>query len=358
MKILFLTGNCVDFASDLLFNGIVEIYGQYSVIDFPYREWHHVKDITGFLSSASIPMHTPYVYWCSTIDKNSDNRTKYDINNFDEIKRLVSKDYFDLLIVSNRAVDLFKDLLFKNVDKKITKAKIIIINGEDDSESTYHHLKNILSRYWDNIDLLLQREYRYNRNYDEKVIPYPCVTVPTNLPNLDFKSNKGIDVFCRHGPSHPFRQKVLDRIKQIKGINIEAGYAELPIIDYFAHINNSKISISIGGVGGFETPHYVEIPYMKSMLLGQFPKNALDRDLSINPVVYPNNFKDRYSAVSYEINLSNIEDLIMYYLKNDKEREQITRRGYEHVTSHLTTKNTFEYVLKNLEDNKHWKSLI
>lgn len=359
MKILFLSGNCVDFASDLLYNGIVEIYGQDNVIDFPYREWHHVKDITGFLSSSSIPMHIPYVYWCSTIDKNSDNRTKYDnnINNLGEIKRLINQNYFDLLIVSNRTVDLFKEL-FKDNDKKHTNTKIIIINGEDSSESVYHHLKDVLSEYWNNIDLLLQREYRQNSSYDKKVIPYPCVTVPTNLPNLDFKPNKEIDVFCRHGPSHPFRQKVLDRIKQIKGINVEAGYAELPIIDYFKHINNSKISISIGGVGGFETPRYVEIPYMKSMLLAQFPKNALDNNLSANPVIYPNDFKDRYSAVSYKTDLSDIEDLIRYYLKNDKEREEVTRRGYEHVINHLTTKKTVEYVIKNLEDNDYWKSLV
>lgn len=346
--ILFLSGDYVDFATDLLFNGIAELYGHDKIIEYPYREWHHVKEITGFLSR-SLSMHPPYVYWCSTIDKECNDRKRY---NFDEIRQLINQDYFDIAIISNRALDTF--IRLKECTTKFPRT--IIINGEDEPEKVYNIIMDRLSKHWETVSLFLQREYRYDREYDEKVIPYTFSCPVTNLPDFDFKKDKQIDVFCRHGPSHPFRQKVLDRIKQIKGINIDAGYAELPIQTYFERMNNSKISISIGGAG-WDTPHYTEPPCMKSLLLAQPPGSAIDHNFNSTPVIYPNNFKDRYSAVFYKNDLSDIEDLIRYYIENEKDREDITERGYKHLKNHLTTKKMAEYVLKSLEDNNYWRSL-
>ena len=348
MIILFLSGDSVDFATDLLFNGLAELCSQDNIIDYPFREWHHVKKITGYLANSQ-SMHPPYVYWCSTLDKEYNNRQRY---SFDEIKQLINQDYFDVVIVSNRALDTYIQLKEGTIKFPIT----IIINGEDYPDKYYNIIVDKLSKYWDTVSLFLQREYRYDNNYDNKVVPYTFSCPVTNLPNFDFKKDTQIDVFCRHGPSHPFRQKVLDRIKKIKGINIDAGYAELQIQSYFERMNNSKISISIGGAG-WDTPHYIEPPYIKSLLLAQPPKNAIDHDFNSTPVIYPNNFTDRSSAVFYKNDLTDIEELIRYYIENEKEREDITKRGYEHLKNNLTTKRMAKYVLKNLEDNNYWRSL-
>lgn len=336
--ILCLTCNGEDLAPDLLFNGLVELLGHDKIIDFPYTEYRHRKTITGYGRN----------FFCVTVDKDVENRNIY---NFEDIKQLINRDVFDLCIVSNRAYDTFTQLI-----ESTTKfPTVIIVNGEDNSDSSLN--KIISSKYWKDINMVLHRDYKYNGNYDKKVVPYNF-SCPTNiLPKFDFKKDKEIDVFAQFPVTHPFRKVAIERIKKIKGINTNIGYGGLQILDYFKLMNNSKISISITGAG-WDTPHYLEVPFMKSMLLAQHPLNAMNHDMIEAPVVFINNFLDKYSATFYDTNLNNIEELIRYYLENDKEREQITKRGYEHLINNLTTKNMAEYMFRCLEDNNYWKRLF
>ncbi len=341
--ILFLTGHKPDLAPDLLFNGLVELFGQDKIIDFPYAEYRHKKVITGYGRD----------FFCITTDKDTENRNIY---NFDNIKQLLNKEFFDLCIVANRSIDTYIRLT-----RDITKSpETIVVNGEDDSDNSLKNLLNSLSRekrQMENINLILQRDYKYNGKYKEKTVPYNFSCPINILPKFDFKKDKEIDLFAQFPVTHRFRSKVIERLKKIKGINANIGNGGLKLLDYFKIMNNSKISISITGAG-WDTPHYLEVPFMKSMLLAQHPINAMNRDMTENPVVYINNFLDKYSATFYNNNLDNIEELIMYYLDNNKEIEQITKRGYEHLTNHLTTKNAAEYMFKCLNDNNYWRSNI
>lgn len=347
MKILFLSGDgCTEHMADFLYNGFVELYGQENVIDYPYKPRYHVKDLYGNMDA--------YTYWCSCIDKGTDNRTHY---TFDEIVQMVNNKQFDLLVTSVRAYDTFVQI--KNHTWPIGT---IVINGEDMSDD--HYLRYLLPKftpYWKNVDMILQREYKHNIPFDRKVVPFPCPCPDRNLPNFDFKKDKEIDLFCHLGDTHPFRKKLREKVMQISqklGIKSLTGNNHFSIYEYFRLMNNSKICIMSGGVG-WETTHYLDIPFAKSMLLAQHPENALHPvTLKKEPIVYPNNFKDRRSAVFYKNSLSNLEDTIIYYLEHDKEREEITRRGYEHLTNNLTAKHIAEYVINCRFNLDHWKSLM
>lgn len=339
--ILFLTGNRPDLAPDLLFNGLVELFGQDKIIDFPYAEYRHKKVITGYGRD----------FFCITTDKDVENRNIY---SFGDVKQLLDKEFFDLCIVANRAVDTYIRLI-----KNITKSpRTIIVNGEDDSDTSLKNISRYLEKkHNENIDLILQRDYKYNGKYNENTVPYNFSCPINILPKFNFKKDKEIDVFAQFPVTHRFRSRVIERLKKIKGINTNIGYGGFKILDYFRFMNNSKISISITGAG-WDTPHYLEIPFMKSMLLAQHNMDAMNRDMTKNPVVYIKIFLDKYSATFYNTNLDNIEELIRYYLDNNKEREQITKRGYEHLMNHLTTKNAAEYMFKCLDDNNYWRSNI
>lgn len=344
MRILFLSGDsCTEHMADFLYNGFVELYGHENVIDYPYKPRYHVKELhdTG----------DAYLYWCSCIDKDTDSRKHY---TFDEIVQMVNNKQFDLLVASIRAYDTFVQI--KNHTWPIGT---IIINGEDISDDDYlRHVIPKFTPYWNNIDMILQREYKHNIPFDRKVVPFPLPCPTKNLPNLDFKKDKEIDVFCHLGDTHPFRKKLRDRIAQISGIKSMISNTHFTVYEYFRYMNNSKICIMSGGLG-WETTHYLDIPFAKSTLLAQHPRNALHpATLKEDPIVYPNNFKDRYSAIFYKNDLSDIESLIKYYLEHDNEREEITRRGYEHITNNLTCKHIAEYVINCRFNLDYWKSLI
>lgn len=349
MRILFLSSeSSTEHMADFLYNGFVELYGHENVIDYPYKPRYHVKELqdTG----------DAYLYWCSCIDKDADNRKHYTIDDFNEIVQKVNNKEFDLLIASIRAYNTFVQI--KNHTWPIGT---IIINGEDLSDDDYLKFVPKLTPYWNNIDMILQREYKHNIPFDKKVVPFSCPCPIRNLPNIGFNKDKKIDLFCHLGDTHPFRKDLREKLLQISknlGITSLIGNNHFTVHEYFRLMNNSKICIMSGGLG-WETTHYLDIPFAKSMLFAQHPENALHPGtLKLDPIVYPNNFKDRYSAIFYKNDLSDIELLIKYYLSHDKEREDITKKGYEHLMNNLTCKHIAEYVIKCRFNLDYWKSLV
>jgi spore maturation protein CgeB len=60
-------------------------------------------------------------------------------------------------------------------------------------------------------------------------------------------------------------------------------------------------------------------------------------------------FEDKKHVVFYEYNNWNqLQDLINYYLENDKEREKIRKAGHELVKKSYTYKNRWQSILKEL----------
>jgi hypothetical protein len=60
-------------------------------------------------------------------------------------------------------------------------------------------------------------------------------------------------------------------------------------------------------------------------------------------------FEDKKHVVFYEYNnWDQLEDLINYYLENDKEREKIRKAGHEFVKKNYTYKNRWQSILKEL----------
>jgi len=348
MKILFLSCNNMEHMADMLYNGLVELYGHDSVIDFPRKPRYHIQDP----ENDHQVLGGGYFSWVFCKDENADKMKHYSLP---EIKQMINNKEIDLIITSIHGYHTFVE-----VKKDTIRVPTIVVSGDDMSDE--HYLTAIrphFMNYWYDIEMILQREYKYNIKFERKVVPHTCPCPVNNLPDLPFKKDKEIDVFCYLGNTHPMRAQVREKIAKMSGITFMVGRLyDFNRAEYFKHMNNSKICIAFGGQG-WESTHYLDIPLAKSMLLAQSPANAVhSKTLKEEFVVYPNNFKHQHSAVFYKNDLSDLEELVRYYLAHDDEREIITRNGYEHLMSHLTTKHIAEYVMKCKDNLDYWKQFI
>lgn len=345
MKILFLSDTGTEHMADHLFHGLVELFGNDDIIDFPRKTRYHVKELkdTG----------NAYMNWCQCLD------TREIIPDYTthQIIDMINNDKINLVISSIRAYDIFEEI------KKQTKdVKTFILNGEDDTDWAY---KNIVltkfTKYWNKIDMIIQREYKHNIAFERKVVPMygPCPI--RNFPNLDFKKNKEVDIFCHLGDTHPFRKKLRNKIIELgnkNGWKIDVSANHYSMNEYFERMNNSKICVHAGGMG-WESTHYLNIPLAKSLLMAQPPINCLNTNTLLpDPILYPNNFINKKSAIFYNNDFGDLENLFAYYLTNDAEREEITKNGYEHVVNKLSSKSLAEYIMACMDDLDYWKGLV
>ena len=345
-KILFLSDNGTEHMADHLFHGLVELFGNESILDYPRKSRYHVKELkdTG----------NAYLNWCQCLDLREDIPHLND----DQLVDIINRGDIDLIISSIRASDVFLRL----IDRINNRIKVIILNGEDDSD--WHYRNTLLpkfGKYLNRIHMIMQREYKSNISFERKVIPFYGPLPLRNFPNLDFKKNKSIDVLCRMGDTHPNRSLLRNKLIEVcqkNGWKADISGDHYTMNEYFARMNDSKICVHHGGAG-WESTHYLNIPLAKSLLLAQPPKNCLHTStLKPDPTLFPNNFIDRESAVFYSNSFSDLESLISFYLNNDSERERVTINGYEHVINKLTSKHLAEYILACVENLDYWRSLV
>lgn len=331
--------------ADHLFHGLVELFGNDSLIDYPYKDKYHVKELkdTG----------NAYLNWCQCLDTRN-NPPNY---NEQQIVHMINSGQIDILISSTRAFDTFH-----SIKQKTRQIKTFILNGEDDTDWAYNNVViPKFGQYLNQIDMVIQREYKHNIPFDRKVVPMygPCPL--RNFPDLPFNDNQEIDVFCHLGDTHPFRRQLRDKLSELctkNGWKADIGANHYSMNEYFTRMNNSKICFHAGGMG-WESTHYLNISLAKSMLIAQPPSGCLNTTtLQLDPVLFPNNFKHDISAIFYSNDFSNVEYFIDKYLTNDEKRRDIVKNGYEHVINNLSSLSLAKYIMACSDNLDHWRPLI
>ena len=206
-----------------------------------------------------------------------------------------------------------------------------------------------------------------DRQLFSRTFPLPMSLVMNTLPTFR-QTNKEIDVSFRGRASHPRRIKAVGILSKIAGVRFSGGvYAaqedrkyklkagaieriwtkladDSPASEvdqrerkapegYYREIASSRIAVAIRG-GGWMSPRYFEIVAMGAMLLSDKPEALI-----------PDDFVDRRHAVYCRADLSDLEDLVRYYLREETEREAIVNDGYAHLLKYHTCERRAEYFL-------------
>jgi spore maturation protein CgeB len=111
---------------------------------------------------------------------------------------------------------------------------------------------------------------------------------------------------------------------------------------YGRAINRSKVWICTPSAIDLVGTRFYEIMGSKSLL---FCKHI--------PNIYNGLFEEQKHYVSFEDDLSNFSDKLIYYLKNNAEREAITSCAYSHVREKHKWENRVDKIYSILNGDKH-----
>ena len=121
------------------------------------------------------------------------------------------------------------------------------------------------------------------------------------------------------------------RLGEILGLNFPRGE------DYARIINSAKIWLSTPSAIDLVGTRFYEIMASKTLLFC----NKSD--------AYKGLFEDGVHCVMFDPNLSDFDDKLFYYLRNDAEREEIVERGYEYVIHNHTWDRRIEQFSSEVE---------
>lgn len=109
--------------------------------------------------------------------------------------------------------------------------------------------------------------------------------------------------------------------------------------EYAANMNKSKIWISTTGPVDDMGPRYFEVTLSKALL---FCNKMVD--------TYEEYFIDGVNCVMFENNLSDFEDKLDFYIKNDTEREKIIENAYLLTSNNHTWKHMALQLLEEIKN--------
>ena len=141
-------------------------------------------------------------------------------------------------------------------------------------------------------------------------------------------------------PTENIRTKIGELLNSRRDINVfwsssDSRPSRIPSYeDYANKLNSSKIWIATQAAYGDITPRYYEIVGSKTLLLCQKIPNQ-----------YRHIFRDGKNCVEFEHDLSNFEEKLDFYLKNEEERFKIVDVAYKEFKSKHTWKNKADELL-------------
>ena len=112
--------------------------------------------------------------------------------------------------------------------------------------------------------------------------------------------------------------------------------------EYATKINSCKIWISTTGPVLDVSPRYFEVMMSKTLL---FCNNM--------PYEYEGVFKDGVNCVTFENDLSDLEEKVKYYLDNDAERKKIIDNAYDMAISNYTWSAVTDRVVEKIREIKN-----
>ena len=356
MRILFLTDDALDYASDPLYVGLSRVLGNEQVVDYPYKRSFHDPEAR---------------LWC--LAQRPGRRYGRE-----EIANLLRDRAFDLVCLASFRRESIDECA--RLFGQVPFPPIVFVEGEDGTALRH----DVVARF--PIQVYFKRDYawrmgsrlrdlgalawtfRGDRKLFERTVPFPLSIVMDALPDCT-GVKKEIDVSYRGRASHPRRVKAVEILSRMEGIRFSGGvYAspddrayklktgtlerlrtksleDAPASEadrenkqspeaYYREIAASRIAVALRGGGRTASLRYFEVVAMGAMLLSDQPETLI-----------PDNFVDRRHAVYCKPDLSDLEALARYYLREETEREAIVAEGRAHVLKYHTCERRAEYFL-------------
>jgi hypothetical protein len=356
VRILFLGDDQFDYVSDPLYLGLSRVLGNERVLDYPYKPLYHDPQAKNWYLA-----QRPGV-----------RRSR------EEVLDLLRDRAFDLVCLASFRSPCLDECA--RLHGRVPFPPMVFVDGADDCSirhevaarhpiglyfkrdyiwSLGHPLRRMAARWW---------SFRGDRALFGRTLPLPLSLVLDALPDIG-KVPKDVDVSYTGRASHPRRIRAADILSRMEGVRFEGGiYAaagdrQYKLVhgslkrlwtklvddgpasegargrhkspaDYYREIARSKIAVAIRGGGWTPSPRYYEIVAMNTLLISDVPEAEI-----------PDNFAHRRHAVFCRPDLRDLESLVRYYLREEKEREAVVREGHAHLLKYHTCERRAEYFL-------------
>jgi hypothetical protein len=329
LNILFINHEQPDLLSDHIYSGLIQL-SDVKVIEYPKKVWHHLNNqpTEGVLASCSVVCPG-----CTCPD--------YSLSD-------VAHMNFDVVIRGECGL-LDVDSNFWRIREELSPPPFIVtLDGWDRATVNQDALRTS--------DLYFKREYRLGVDYPPNVYPLPSACPIDKFPSLP-ETEKKYDVSFMTVLCTGARQILHKRLSKMEiryfgvhsptGQHHAFGRRALPWRDYLQKIKESKISVSL--TAGFK--HDPFWPASDSMKYWEIPAFGDTLLLSqTNWVKIPNDFEDKKEAVFLKPDLSNLEELVTYYLNNEDERLNIAEAAYQKLLNHHITVKRAAYMMKIIHE--------
>jgi len=345
MKILYVSSRTQHFLEDIVYHGLITLFGRKSVVDYPPKLTYHCSDL-----QSKCECSRPALCF-------------FDKKPFDYYKDLEKPNIedFDLIVLSSIRPDVFtttKEILEASKNHGI---KTVFLDGEDDILIRYIYRyvdyyfkretlpKNFMSII-NSIAIEERRKLILQKNFMSNLLRGNYLSVPIGLSNfynpvpltfgiIDYgykpPKEKEFDIsFIATLKSSKLRFTVYNFLKkyvQKRKLNAFIGTG-LSWQKYMDILGKSKISISVRGVG-FDTYRYWEIPYAGAMLLSEKPD-----------IIIPNNFQPGVNAAFFK-DLKELKKQLDFYVNNDEALE-IAKRGRNFVLKSHTSVSRAKTIIR------------
>jgi len=322
MKILFIGTKKYDYLQDLTYSGLTKVLGKNSVIEYTPNPRYH------------FPL------------KKYPKNLGYNGLDFQFIGNAFVRD-FDCVIVSAAKPTCFQQ--YEQLLPKLkSSVKTVLIDGGDSpllgGDLTRLNDSEIYQRVTKQrpFDIVFKREYLKGVVYGENVYPLPFSINTGKYSSISEQSYK-YDVSFWAVESHPIRTQALDYLEGRFDCAANGTAHDLAFKNYkrkgrfyFEELKRCRISLNFRGTG-WDTLRYWEVIGLKSFMISQ----------KLN-IVIPNDFSEGSEIIYCEDDLSNLEELCTYYLKNEKVRKEIAARAYSKAMTYHTDEVRAKYILEKI----------
>lgn len=331
MRVLFCNSLKADYIQDQLFAGLTELLGSDSVLSFPVNPNYYIP-----LKSYPRNMGNSRSFASLLKDK---WHTRKGIVEFEP----------NLVVIASTKRDTMESFL--RIEPHLPVGiPLVFIDGGDWPEVGGDAWRMNFSTLYNEVirrrrpDLVFKREYLKGKEYPENVVPLPMAFKPQRN-FFSIEKHYQVTLWCVE--SDPIRTQALQMLQgrydctengSVPGQQFRSYLRKG--MNYLKELSASRIACNFRGVG-WDTMRYWEIPGVGAFMVSQHPN-----------IVIPDNFIDGKHLVYCHDDLSNLITLLDYYLKNEKEREEMASAAHSHLMKFHTYRHRAEFLLNTVIEKK------
>ncbi len=316
-RILFVTHPRPHYGLDVLYDGLCEVLGAESVVEYPWKPTLHGQ------TSPELARY-PCLF----------NRPGADLP-FSDILAQLAKGEFSFIVWG----DLERGLDAEEARALVQSAgetPLFVLDQQDDPLDNLTKSPELLGIAPERAAGYFKREMLACYRYPERTFPLPFAYADAKVPQPVCTERPNALFWAGHR-QFGLRRLYLEHIEQAFGMRLDHKYSQS---EYTQALASSRIGINIFG-GGFDTVRYWEIPAHGCMLLSERL-----------PIRIPHNFRDGESAVFFD-DLEDLDAKLKYYLAHPEEAAEIARAGHAHLIRHHTASARARHMLGWVEELAH-----